>query len=148
MLHQLQVCRPSSTALLTLYFFLMPETFSMCGFAPPFIFFPNSTSPITGSDLEFAAPTNCLMDPRVHKAWLWYSESTAPASKLHCSHPPCLKDRRRSSSVCGRCDVAGIAAQHCVCVVSEPLCPLMGSGAGAVSGQPRLALVCVAGDLW
>lgn len=83
-------------------------------------------SPITGSDLEFTTPDSCLMDTRVHTAWLWHPQSAARASSCTALiHPPCLKDRRRSSSVCSRCGCC--VCWHCDCVALEPLCPVMRS---------------------
>lgn len=60
---------------LLFFFFKKSEAFSLCGFATPFFFSPNSRSPITRSNLEFIASNNCLMDPHVYTAWHWHPDS-------------------------------------------------------------------------
>lgn len=78
-------------------FFRKSEAFSLCGFATPFFFLPNSRSPITRSNLEFSASNNCLMDPHVYTAWHWHPDSVMKVpNRYYCFMlPPCLKKNRR-----------------------------------------------------
>lgn len=79
------------------FFFRKSEAFSLCGFATPFFFLPNSRSPITRSNLEFTASNNCLMDPHVYTVWHWHADSVMKVpNQYYCFMlPPCLKKNRR-----------------------------------------------------